>query len=98
MSNNASDAVFFETPADFYYDYKLTVYDNLFVGIVYGEGLRLSIRDSPLLLQCLSRYALRHRHLYRTLRYLGLYPPVSVIYFIGGWTTQVDSKIGRAHV
>ncbi len=24
--------------AAYYYQYKLTVYDNLFVGIVYGEG------------------------------------------------------------
>jgi hypothetical protein len=32
MSSTALDA------AAYYYQYKLTVYDNLFVGIVYGEG------------------------------------------------------------
>ena len=33
MSSDAPSA------ADYYYQYKLTVYDNLFVGIVYGEGI-----------------------------------------------------------
>jgi hypothetical protein len=32
MSSSALDA------AAYYYQYKLTVYDNLFVGIVYGES------------------------------------------------------------
>ena len=50
MSSDAPDA------AAYYYQYKSTVYDNLFVGIVYGEGLRY--RDLPLLLQFLSRHAL----------------------------------------
>ena len=37
MSSDASDAA--ALAAVYYYDYKLTVYDSLFVGIVYGEGL-----------------------------------------------------------
>ena len=38
MSSDPSDA-FAEIAAEFYNEYKLTVYDNLFVGIVYGERL-----------------------------------------------------------
>ena len=38
MPNDAPD--FFVATEEYYYQYKLTVYDNLFVGIVYGEGLR----------------------------------------------------------
>ena len=38
MSSDAPEA-FSEIAALFYSEYKLTVYDNLFVGIVYGERL-----------------------------------------------------------
>ena len=38
MSGDASDAIA-DISAEFYNEYKLTVYDNLFVGIVYGERL-----------------------------------------------------------
>ena len=34
MSSDAFDS----NTAFYYYQYKLAVYDNLFVGIVYGEG------------------------------------------------------------
>ena len=37
MSSDAPDL--FAHTEEYYYQYKLTVYDNLFVGIVYGEGL-----------------------------------------------------------
>ena len=37
MSSDASDAA--ALAAAYYYEYKSTVYDNLFVGIVYGEVL-----------------------------------------------------------
>jgi hypothetical protein len=66
MSSDTIDA------AAYYYQFRLTVYDNLFVGIVYGEGLG----HSPLLLRFLSHAALHHRRLYCALRYLGLRLPV----------------------
>ena len=33
--------------AEYYYQYKLTVYDNLFVGIVYGEFSSTTRRCLP---------------------------------------------------
>ena len=78
MSSLAPDA------AEYYYQYKVTVYDNLFVGIVYGEGTR----DPTLLVQFLSHYALHHRRLHRTLRHLGLRPLVRFICAYEGSTVQ----------
>ena len=89
MSSLAPDA------AEYYYQYKVTVYDNLFVGIVYGEGTR----DPTLLVQFLSHYALHHRRLHRTLRHLGLRPLVRFIYApkkvqctltVGGFQEQTE--------
>ncbi len=37
MSSDVPDVAAF-LPSAYYDQYKLTVYDNLFVGIVYGEG------------------------------------------------------------
>ena len=41
----------------------------------------------------LSHYDLRQRRLYRTLRYLGLHPPVSFICAFEGRTTHADSNV-----
>ena len=65
MSSDAPDA------AAFYFQFKLTVYDNLFVGIVYGEGQDTGRWYSSFL------STLPRRCLYRILRYLGPHPPVS---------------------
>ncbi len=62
------------TAADYYFQYKLTVYDNLFVGIVYGEGQqthRCHLKFLSIVLPC--------RSLYRTLCRLGPHPPVRFI-------------------
>ena len=68
MSSDALDV------AAYYLQYKLTVYDNLFVGIVYGEG------QDTLLPQLLTHCTLPRRGLYRALRHLGLHPPVSFVF------------------
>ena len=78
MSNDTSEVVAAITAAIaaeaeiYYYLYKLGVYENLFVGIVYGEG-QGACRCS---LYFLSHSSLHYRRLYRTLRHLGLRPLV----------------------
>jgi hypothetical protein len=73
--------------AAYYFQYKLTVYDNLFVGIVYGEERAAR--------HCYSSFSTTvlfpHRHLYGTLRYLGLHPPVRFICAFNGRTMHADN-------
>ena len=71
-----------------YSDYKEAVYDNLITGIVYGEGQETS-RSSQISKSW--RPANDHRRISRSIRCLGLCPPVSypfkcrTIHDYSGW-------------